>query len=78
MKRLTKTAQAQLRFLQTKANKRRKKKRKKWVILATIIMLMIIVTLKGAAGDLFKQSPHCAVKCGQHVHSTGQGAVVCQ
>ena len=36
---------------------------------------MIIISLKGAIRD-FLQSPHCAVNCLQHIHSSGPGAIV--
>ena len=47
------------------------------VIVKIIIIILIVIALKGAVQD-FLQSPHCTTNCIQHVHSSGQGTVVCK
>ena len=42
-----------------------------------MIIMIILIALKGASQDCL-QSPQCAVNCLQHVHSIGQGAIVCK
>ena len=43
-----------------------------YILVIIIKIIIIIIRLKGAVKD-FLQSPHC---CLQHVHSSGQGAIV--
>ena len=42
-----------------------------------IQVIMIIIALKGRVRDIL-QSPDCATNCLQHVHSSGQGVIVCK
>ena len=47
------------------------------IIIMIMKMIIIIIAFKGSNRD-FLQSPHCAENCCQHVHSSGQGAIVCK
>ena len=40
-------------------------------------IIIIIIAFKGAIRD-FLQSPHSAVNCLQHAHSSGLGAIMCK
>ena len=42
------------------------------IVIIVIIIIMIIITFTDAIRD-FLQSPHCAVSCLQHVHSSWPG-----
>ena len=47
------------------------------IMIIMITMIIIKIALKGAMRD-FAQFPHCAADCLQHVHSSGNGAIVCK
>ena len=46
-------------------------------MIVVVIIIIIIIALKGTIRTSL-QSPHCAVNCFQHVHSSGLGTIVCK
>ena len=47
-----------------------------------VVVVVVVVVVVGRRRKMLKgadfQQSHCAKNCPQHVHSTGQGAIVCK